>query len=186
MKGPITEVDGVLSAPHVLEYAYRRSVGPVLSRFFSALRERRIVGVKTKAGRVLVPPSEADPETGAAVTDDFVEVGPGGVVRTWAWVTRPREKQPLAHPFGWALIQLDGADTALLHAVDAGDAGRMRTGMRVRPRWRPDRVGEIGDIECFEPERNEGDKRARGRAAGEPERSEGDKRARGERSEPER
>jgi uncharacterized OB-fold protein len=28
----------------------------------------------------------------------------------------------------------------------------MRTGMRVRPRWRAERKGEIRDIECFEPE----------------------------------
>jgi len=165
MKGPITEVDGVLSARHVLEYPYRRSVGPVLSRFFSGLRERKILGVRTAQGRVLVPPSEADPETGAAVRDEFVEVGPSGVVKTWCWVARPREKQPLAHPFGWALIQLDRADTALLHAVDAGDAGRMRTGMRVRPRWRSETVGEIGDIACFEPERSEGDAKARTSAA---------------------
>ena len=152
MKGPITEVEGVLSAPHVLEYPYRRSVGPVLSRFFSALRERRILGVKTRDGRVLAPPAEYDPATGAAVTDDFVDVGPGGVVTTWSWVARPRAKQPLARPFAWALVRLDGADTALLHAVDAGDAARMRTGMRVVPRWRAERVGHISDIECFEPE----------------------------------
>ena len=38
------------------------------------------------------------------------------------------------------------------HAVDAGDPARMRTGMRVRPRWRAERVGSIRDIECFEPE----------------------------------
>jgi uncharacterized OB-fold protein len=67
-------------------------------------------------------------------------------------VTRPREKQPLPRPFAFALIRLDGADTALLHAVDAGDPSRLRTGARVRPRWRAETVGEIGDIECFELE----------------------------------
>jgi hypothetical protein len=147
-----SEIDGVLSAPHVLEYPYRRSVGPVLSRFFTALRERRILGVRTKAGRVLCPPAEADPETGAAVTDEFVEVGPGGAIATWTWVARPREKQPLARPFAYALIRLDGADTALLHAVDAGDPARLRTGARVRPRWRAETTGDIHDIECFELE----------------------------------
>jgi uncharacterized OB-fold protein len=152
MSATIVERDGVLSAPHVLEYPYRRSVGPVLSRFFTGLRERTILGVRTRAGRVLCPPGEADPETGLGVTDDFVEVGPGGVVTTWSWVARPRAKQPLGHPFAWALIRLDGADTALLHAVDAGDPSRMRTGMRLRPRWRAETVGEIGDIVCFEPE----------------------------------
>lgn len=147
-----SETLGVLSAPHVLEYPYRRSVGPVLSRFFTGLRERRIVGVRTRAGRVLCPPAEADPETGAAVSDEFVEVGPGGVIESWTWVARPRPKQPLGRPFAYALIRLDGADTAMLHAVDAGDPARLRTGARVRPRWRAETVGAIDDIECFELE----------------------------------
>ena len=162
MSQEIVDQGGVLSALHVLEYPYRRSVGPVLSCFFTALRQRRILGVRTPSGRVLVPPGEADPETGAGVTDDFVEVGPGGVVTTWCWVARPRAKQPLSHPFAWALVRLDGADTALLHAVDAGAPSRMRTGLRVRPRWRSETVGEIGDIACFEPERSEGDHRVGG------------------------
>jgi uncharacterized OB-fold protein len=100
---------------------------------------------------VLVPPLEYDPVTGEAL-HEFVEVGPGGVVTTWAWVVTPRAKHPLDRPFAWALVRPDGADTAFLHAVDAGDPARMRTGLRVRPRWRAERVGSIRDIECFEPE----------------------------------
>lgn len=145
-------IDGVLSAPHVLEYPYRRSVGPVLSQFFTGLRARRLVGVRTRSGRVLCPPAEADPTTGASVGDDFVEVGPGGVIETWTWVARPRAKQPLARPFAYALIRLDGADTVLLHVIDAGEERRLRSGARVRPRWRSETVGAIGDIECFELE----------------------------------
>ncbi len=38
----MTDASGALTAPHVLEYPYTRSVGPVLGRFFAALRERRI------------------------------------------------------------------------------------------------------------------------------------------------
>ena len=30
----------VLRGPHVLEYPYKRSLGPVLSRFFTSLRDR--------------------------------------------------------------------------------------------------------------------------------------------------
>jgi uncharacterized OB-fold protein len=58
----------------------------------------------------------------------------------------------LAKPFAWALIRLDGAATAILHAVDAGGADKMKTGMRVRIRWALERVGDIHDIACFEPE----------------------------------
>lgn len=142
---------GILSALHVLEYPYTRSVGPVIGRFFAGLKERRIEGVRAADGRVLVPPLEYDPETSEPL-DEFVEVGQAGVVITWAWVPEPRKHHPLASPFAWALVRLDGADSGLLHAVDAGSEAAMRTGMRVRARWRQETQGEIRDIECFEPE----------------------------------
>ena len=145
--------EGLLSAKHVMEYPYRRSLGPVLSRFFTGLRDRRIEGICTTAGRVLVPPSEYDPETGDATTD-FVEVGPGGVVKSWAWVHSPRAQHPLERPFAFALIQLDGADSCMVHAVDPGSAGEsgMSTGMRVAASWADETVGQIQDITCFTPE----------------------------------
>jgi uncharacterized protein len=141
----------VLVAPNILEYPYTRTVGPVLGRFMTGLREGRIEGVRTNDGRVLVPPAEYDPVTSEAL-DEFVEVGQAGVVTTWAWVSEPRANQPLDRPFAWALIRLDGADTALLHAVDAGNEARMATGMRVLVKWRDEREGEIQDIACFVPE----------------------------------
>jgi uncharacterized OB-fold protein len=141
----------VLSALHVLEYPYKRSVGKVIGRFLTGLRDKRFEGIRASDGRVLVPPVEYDPLT-AQELSEFVEVGPGGVVISWTWLAEPRSNNPLQKPFAWALIKLDGADTALLHAVDAGDASRMTTGMRVGPRWREERTGHILDIECFEPE----------------------------------
>ena len=141
--------EGVLRRVHVLEYPYKRSLGPVLGRFFTALRDRQLLGIRTRSGRVLVPPAEYDPETGEAL-DELVEVGPGGEVVSWCWVARPRPKQPLERPFAYALIRLDGADAALLHAVDAGQESRMRTGARVRPRWAEETHGRIQDIACFE------------------------------------
>jgi uncharacterized OB-fold protein len=73
-------------------------------------------------------------------------------VTTWAWNTDPRPGQPLDRPFAWALIKLDGADTGMLHAVDAGDESKMSTGMRVKARWAADSVADMGALECFEPE----------------------------------
>jgi uncharacterized protein len=141
----------VLEAPNILEYPYSRSVGPIVGRFMTALRGGTFVGIKTKAGRVICPPTEYDPDTGDELSD-FVDVGPGGIVTTWAWVGKPHDKHPLDHPFAWALVRLDGADTGMLHVVDAGDESRMKTGMRVRPRWRAERVGDIHDVEAFVPE----------------------------------
>jgi len=140
-----------LTAEHTLEYTYTRSVGPVIGRFLGGLEERRIFGVRAADGRVLVPPQEYD-ESGEATTDGFVEVGQSGVVTTWTWIAEPRPKHPMQRPFAFALIRLDGADTAMLHVVDAGDEASMRSGMRVRARWRDETRGEIQDIACFEPD----------------------------------
>jgi uncharacterized OB-fold protein len=141
----------VLSAEHVLEYPYSRSVGPVLGRFFTALREGRIEGVRADGGRVVVPPTEYDPESGRS-TGEPVAVSDAGVVTTWTWVAEPQADQPLDRPFAFALVRLDGADTAMLHAVDAGDPSAIWSGMRVRARWRAVRVGQMNDIECFVPD----------------------------------
>ena len=144
--------DELLSAPHVLEYDYRRSLGPVLSRFFTGLRDHKIEAVKTRNGRVLVPPAEYDPETGETTSDEWVEVGPGGCVKSWAWVSEPLEKHLCDRPFAFALIELDGADTALTHLVYAGSEADMKTGMRVTAQWADETVGAIGDIVAFVPE----------------------------------
>ncbi|MER5177436.1 OB-fold domain-containing protein [Streptomyces sp. NPDC002896] len=140
----------VLKAPVVVEFPFTRSLGPVQSAFLTGLRERVVLGVKTADGRTLVPPVEYDPVTAEDIRD-LVEVAPTGTVTTWAWNHEPRRGQPLEGPFAWVLVKLDGADTALLHALDAPGPEAVHTGMRVRIRWAGERSGAITDIACFEP-----------------------------------
>jgi uncharacterized OB-fold protein len=48
------------------------------------------------------------------------------------------------------LINLDGADVPILHAVDAKAENNIATGSRVKVRWAENRTGGINDIACFE------------------------------------
>jgi uncharacterized OB-fold protein len=143
-----------LRAEHVLQFPYRRSTGPILGRFFTEIRDhRRFLGVRTSSGEVLCPPVDVDPGSLEDLSvRDLVEVGPAGRVTSWTWLHESRPGNPLEGSFAWALIRLDGADSALLHAVDAGSESAMRTGMRVVPRFREERDGDIRDIACFVPE----------------------------------
>ena len=134
-----------------LEFPYKRSVGPVVGAFLTGLRDRQVLGMRTAQGRVLVPPLEFDPETGEE-NGDWTRVGEAGVVRGFSWVAAPLPKHPLDRPFAWALVQLDGADTSLLHALDAGSSDAVALGMRVRIRWAEETQGHMSDIACFEPE----------------------------------
>lgn len=134
-----------LTASHTLKYTYKRSLGPILSQFFTGLRDRRFLGVRRPDGTVMVPPKEYDPDTSASL-DEMVEVADEGVVTSWSWVPQPRALQPLDHPFAYALVKLDGAATPFLHVVDAGSEAAMKTGMRVKARWAEETQGAIGDF----------------------------------------
>ena len=135
-----------LSAPLTVSFDYTRSVGPTLSAFFTALRNRRVVGIRGSDGRIHVPVIEYDPVTYDPLTE-VVPVADVGTVVSWTWQPEPLEGQPLDRPFAWALIQLDGADTAMLHAVDAPDG--ITTGDRVHAHWVDEPVGSITDIAYF-------------------------------------
>ena len=63
-----------------ISFPYKRSLGPVIGAFLTGLAQQRILGIRC-GERVLCPPLEWDPETGAElVHDDLVEVGPAGTV----------------------------------------------------------------------------------------------------------
>ena len=126
---------------HVLEYpgGYTRSVGPVIGRFLTSLRDGRLDGVRLADGRVLVPPAEYDPTTSDAIAPDgdhWIDGRPRRhACRRTPGSSDPKPgKHPLSKPFAFALIRPDGADTALLHAVDCGTADAITVGARVVPR----------------------------------------------------
>ena len=151
---PVAEVpepkSPILTAPLTNSFDYTRSLGPVLSQFALALRDGRIIGSKGSDGKVSVPPVEFDPVTGTQ-SAEFVEVSTVGTVTTWTWNPEPLPGQPSDTPFAWALIRLDGADTALLHAVKVDGPADIETGMRVHAVWRAARSGRIDDIAYFAP-----------------------------------
>ncbi|MFZ6002916.1 MAG: Zn-ribbon domain-containing OB-fold protein [Actinomycetota bacterium] len=136
---------------YTLELPYRRSLGPVVGAFMTGLRDRQVMGSRTSTGRVIVPPLEYDPETGDAL-EEMIEVAATGTVTSWAWVEEPLRKHPLDRPFAWVLVQLDGADTSLVHALDVASPSEVSSGMRVQIRWAEERRGHMLDIACFEPE----------------------------------
>lgn len=129
-----------------LEYPYTRTTGPVIGPFLTGLRDGHILASRV-GDRVICPPVEYDPADGSTVgPESLVEVGPAGTVEAWTWVAEPTSKHPFDRPFAFAQIRLDGADTTMLHAVDAGSIDAMSTGMRVVVRFNPERLGSVTDI----------------------------------------
>jgi len=140
--------NGRLTAPFLLEYSYKRTTGPIIGDFLTGLRDGKILGGKTKRGPVICPPHECDPLTGEDL-EGLVEVGPGGVLQTYAAVSEPLASHPKQEPFAFATIQLDGADTAITHIVMHKDLSTLRKGQRVKAVFADERTGFITDIDHF-------------------------------------
>ena len=141
----------ILRQEFELGYTYTRSTGPVVGRFLTELRDRKIVGIKGSDGKIYVPPMEYDPVT-AEELSEFVEVGQAGEVLSFAWVKQRRGAHLSDQPFAWALVKLDGADIPMVHMVAAASEDAVSTGMRVVARWADEPRGHITDIACFEAE----------------------------------
>ena len=138
----------LLRAPFELAYNYKRSSGPVMSKFFEALGKQKILGTKSSAGKVFSPAAEFDPETNEPLKE-MIEVGPGGVVESFSWIEDPKHHHLIKEPFAFALIKLDGADTSMLHMVTQCNEVDLRIGSRVQANWSEIQEQRITDIKFF-------------------------------------
>lgn len=134
-----------------IHYGYAWSTGEITGAFLEALRDRRmILGALCRGCKaVAVPPCSYCEKCGASMKE-WREVGPRGVVVSWARPAAPVEGAPVDVPFRYVLVRLAGADTSMLHV--APDDDRVRTGAAVIAEFRDDRVGSIRDIRWFIPE----------------------------------
>ena len=64
------------------------------------------------------------------------------------WAAESGGTAPIVSDF---IVDSGGADTDLIHVVDAGDESAMADGMAVAARWREETEGLITDIEAFVP-----------------------------------
>ncbi|MFQ5665218.1 MAG: OB-fold domain-containing protein [Candidatus Binatia bacterium] len=135
----------------LMEFPYKHSTGPVIGRFLAGLKEQKKIWGQRVSGQGVVVPPLGYSEIDGSDAGDWVAVGDTGVVTAVAVVHQPIEGlHPLAVPFAFVLVRLDGADTALAHVVKDG-LESLRVGARVRAVWAPggERQGSIRDILCF-------------------------------------
>ncbi len=144
-----------LTEPHIIpgkfDLTYTYSVGALGTRFFIQLRDnQKIMGIRCpQCNRVYVPPRLTCFRCFSKL-DEWVEVSDKGTVLTYTVVNYPEPIYPMEPPFVYGVIQLDGADTGLVHLI-AADTEQLRIGMRVQAVFREKREGNIKDIRYFKP-----------------------------------
>lgn len=120
----------------------------MVGTFLAGLAQRRLLGLRGEDGRVVVPPTGFDQRGRYAITD-WVEVSQVGTLAGFTWIDAPQATHPRAHPFAFALVRLDGADTSLFSVLDASSPQDLTLGMRVRAAWSDEPRGHITDLRGF-------------------------------------
>lgn len=131
---------------------YHWWAGDTASAFLTALRdEKRIMGTRCqKCSRVYIPPRRVCPIC-FSENSEWVPLSEQGTVRSFTVARRNLKALPKEPPIIFGLIQLDGADTALLHIIDGIAPEKVAIGMRVAAQFAENRAGTIRDIDYFKP-----------------------------------
>lgn len=119
-----------------LDYDY--TAGVSASRFLRAIEKGKLLGQRCPVdGRVYFPSRGSCPQHAVPFADDAaVELPDRGTIVTYSIVRVPSENIPLELPYITVQVLLDGADTVLMHVLDA-DLETVRMGMRVEAVWKP-------------------------------------------------
>jgi len=140
-------VDGKLALP----YSY--FAGRVGSKFLTTIRdEKKIMGIKcNRCNKVFVPPRQTCDVCMEDIRDNWVDVQSTGKVTNFTVVRYDDKHLPKKAPYVLAMIQLDGADTSLVHVVEGIDVDKAKIGLKVQAVFADETTSTILDIDHFAP-----------------------------------
>ncbi|MCX5999105.1 MAG: Zn-ribbon domain-containing OB-fold protein [Chloroflexi bacterium] len=128
------------------------SAGAVASRFFIEIRDnKKIMGLRCpQCNRVYVPP-RATCKRCFGKLSEWCEVSDKGTLLAYAISHQANAAQPVQPPIVYGIVQLDGADTGIVHMIGEVDCERLHVGLRLQAVFKDKRVGDILDIKHFKP-----------------------------------
>jgi uncharacterized OB-fold protein len=132
----------------------RYTYGLAGERFFREILDNaRLLGTRCNDCDYTYVPPTIYCERCFAKLEDWVEVGPEGTVESFTVLLEALDGTPLDEPEIMALVQLDDADSVLVHRLGELSLDDLAIGMRVQAVFKAKnkRVGSILDIEHFVP-----------------------------------
>ena len=128
------------------------SAGAVGSRFLIEIRDnKKFLGTRCPACNRVYVPARSTCKYCFGQISEWVEVSDKGTLLTYTVDCQSNAMQPVEPPIIYGVIQLDGADTGLVHLLGEVDLEQLKIGMRLQAVFKEKRVGSILDIKYFKP-----------------------------------
>ena len=129
-------------------------VGIVMDKFFDGLQEKKFIGTKcSKCGKVFLPPRNRCGNC-FAKAEDFIELAETGILKNFTVTTykiTERKSRNVKKDMIAGLVQIDGADTAMVVPIINTNPGDLKIGMKLKVVWAKNIKGHPNDIAGFEP-----------------------------------
>jgi len=132
----------------------RYYVGKIGSLFYETMqREKKILGSNCRiCGKVYWPPRGTCGRCFRLLTEsDLVEIGPEGTLDTFTRIDYHEPVHPRSGPIIYGIIRLDGSDSGIAHMIDEVDYPELKIGMRMKPVFSDEPIGNILHIKYFKP-----------------------------------
>lgn len=149
-----TRPDGeeILVAERNFDSIFTYTAGTIRSRFLTEIRDnKKFVGTRCGHCDLVWVPARSTCVKCFAPLNEFVDVSDTGTVTTCSVVNISRDFYPLKPPFVLGIIQLEGADTGLVHFIGEVDPEKVKAGMKVQAVFKEERTGSILDVKYFRP-----------------------------------
>jgi len=126
-----------------------------MDKFYDGLENKKFIASKcSKCGKVFLPPRKTCGDCFAKAAEEFVELPETGTVKNFTvanYRVSERRERKLKEPIIIGLVQVDGADTAMISEVLNIKPDDMKEGMKVKVVWADRIKGHPKDIKGFEP-----------------------------------
>ena len=129
-------------------------VGIVMDKFYDGLQEKKFIGTKcSKCGKVFLPPRNRCGDC-FAKAEDFIELPETGILKNFtvtSYKISERKSRNVKKDQIVGLVQIDGADTAMIVPVININPEDLKIGMKLKVVWAKRIKGHPNDIAGFEP-----------------------------------
>ncbi|RMG49385.1 MAG: Zn-ribbon domain-containing OB-fold protein [Acidobacteria bacterium] len=134
-----------------IKIPFMYTAGRALTRFLDGLARGEIWATRcASCSRIYVPPLSFCGRCWRVI-DEWRQLPPMGELMSYTLVRYPLPEHPDRSPLILGLIQLDGADTNLVHFIGDVAPSEVESVTRVRAVWRDERPASIFAISHFAP-----------------------------------